>query len=287
LTGRVRGWPAGLAALIVLLALLLVGFIIGVLVQATGDGREQLLRSLAQVCAQFLLAGVVGFLVKEYVDDRRAQQERADAAQEEERRRQDALDTFRLDVLRRLVGTANAVRRAGIALDAERSAAAYVEQMRSLTDAYLDLRVLLHEVAGDTDLRNPVFPDWDKIKPHLFKMRDYLHECVGEFRDKNPRLQQLGTDRQSPAEPIRDVWAHISSFPRVSELLVEDPRPPGAAPTALWAGFFGPYEQAIPMIRRAILRGGTGDTGRPGVSAEVSTPAQPPHFGGAPGPQGA
>ena len=278
LTGRIRGWPAGLAALILVLGLVLVGFIIVVLAQASDNGREQLLRSLAEICAQFLLAGVIGFLIKEYIDDRRAQQQRVDAAREEERRRQDALDTFRLDVLRRLVGTANTVRRAGITLDAERSTEAYVEQMRSLTDAYLELRVLMHEVTGNTDLRNPVFPDWDRIKPHLFKMRDYLHKCVGEFRDKKPQLQRLGSDRQSPTEPVEGVWARISSFPRVNELLVEDPRPPGEPPTALWTEFFGPYEQAIPMIRQAILRGGTRDTARPTVLAGTALPDQPLDF---------
>jgi hypothetical protein len=261
LTGRVRGWPAGLAALIVLLVLLLVGFIVVALVQASDSGREQLLRSLAQVSAQFLLAGVVGFFIKEYLDDRR-----------EERRRQDALDRFRLDVLRRLVGTANTVRRAGITLDAERSAEAYVEQMRSLTDAYLNLRLLMHEVTGSTDLRNPIFPDWDEIKPHLHRMRDYLHACVREFRDKRAQLQPFGTGQQPPAEPVGDVWADISSFPRVTELLVEDPHPTGQPLTAIWIEFFGPYQEAIRLIRRAILRGGTGDTGHAGAA----TLDQPP-----------
>jgi hypothetical protein len=265
MTSRVRGWPASLAALIVFLALLLVGFVMFVGVQATGADREQLLQSLAKVCAQFLLAGIVGFLIKQYVDDRRAQQQQEDAEREEERRRQDALDMFRLEVLRRLVGAANRVRRAGIALDAARSVEAYVEQMHSLTDAYLDLRLLMHEVAGDTRLRNPVFPDWDRIRPHLHQMRDYLHDCVREFRKENADLQRLRTDQPLPAEAAGAIWARISSFPRVRELLVEDLRPRGEPPTALWAGFFSPYEEAIPIIRRAILRGGSGDAGHPGV----------------------
>ena len=102
--------------------------------QATSEGREELLRSLAQVGAQFLIVGLVGFFLKEYLDARREEQRRVDAEVGAERRRQDALDAFRLDVLRRVVGTANRVRRTAVVLDAERSAKAYAEQMRSLAD---------------------------------------------------------------------------------------------------------------------------------------------------------
>jgi hypothetical protein len=261
-------------AIPVVLAALIVGFVAFVLRQATSEGQEELLRSLAQVGAQFLLVGLVGFFIKEYLDDRREQQRRADAEQDAERRRQDALDAFRLDVLRHIVGTANQVRRAGVILDAEGSAEAYAEQMRLLADAYLDLRVVTHEVAGAADAPNPVFPDWPAISLHQYKMRDYLQACVREFREENARLQRLRADQ--PAESADEVWARISSLPRVRELLVEDPRPRGGPPTPLWSEFFSHYEQAMPMIRRAILRGEMGDVGRPGGSADPSTEDRPP-----------
>lgn len=302
MTSQRQRWPRRLVALLVLLGLLLLGIIFFMWFETTENGRDPLLRSLAQICGQFLLVGVIGLLIKEYLDDRRDQQRqeeddrrdqqrqeeadrrdqqrqqdaadeeerrRQDAALEMERRRQDALDIFRLDVVRRLVGTANRVRRAGIELDAGRSVEVYVKQMQSLTDAYLDLRLLMHEVEGATGLPNPVFPDWTKIEPNLGKMRSYLHKCVREFRDKNAELQRRLVDQQPPAEHTADIWAVISSFPRVSELLVDDLRPPGKLPPALWTDFFGPYEDAIPMIRRAILRGETEDRNQSDVAADV------------------
>jgi hypothetical protein len=290
MTSQEHRWPRRLVALIVLLGLLLLGIILFVWFKTTENGRDPLLRSLAQVCTQFLLAGVVGFLIKQYLDDRRDQQRqqdeedeeerrRQDAALDTERRRQDALDIFRLDVVRRLVGTANRVRRAGIELDAGRSQEAYVKQMQSLTDAYLDLRLLMHEVEGATGFPNPVFPDWIEIEPKLRKMRSYLHSCVQEFRDKNAELQRRSSPRHRRLARRRsrdgqsgDIWAVISSFPRVAELLVEDLRPPpGQPPPALWTKFFGPYEDAIPMIRRAILRGETVSRGPSDVAADTSS----------------
>jgi preprotein translocase subunit Sss1 len=252
-TGSRRQWRPVFVLLVSLLVLLIMAFITVVWRQATSEGREELLRSLAQVGAQFIVVGLVGFFVKEYVDSRREEQRRAEAELDADRRRQDALDAFRLDVLRRVVGIANKVRRASVVLDAERSAEAYAEQMRSLADSYLELRLVIHEVPGATVDPNPIFPDWPIIWHQLKKMRDYLHACVREFRQENPQLQRLEAGKNVDSRD--EIWQRISSLPRVSELLVEDPRPLDGAPTRLWSEFFGPYEDAMFFIRRAILRG--------------------------------
>jgi hypothetical protein len=198
-------------------------------VSQSAHGRDEVLQELPKATFTFLLVGVLGVFVKEFIDRRR-----------EEAARSEALNEFRREMTRRLVDATHRVRRVPILIEADKSARMYSEQMREVTDAYLELRAVRHEIDNLGALENAAFDDWPATRQSLQAIEAYLAALIDEYRASNTAVQ----DHQ-PA------WNAISELPRLRELL--DERPAAGADSPFYIGFIAPYAHALARMRAQML----------------------------------
>jgi hypothetical protein len=226
--------------------------------------QQKLLGELAKVLMQLAAVGVVGAVVKAFLDsaqDRRRRTDQlrdqardlAEATLDRERTRQAWLAEFRSDKLKRLIAATNKVRTARILIPAHGSARTYGEQMRELLDTALEIGLLVHETdALGPDQRNLAFTDWPSLSSRLRDMREYLEALQPEFQMHYERIAERQVVAEAAAADRPQLRAEIrrdiEQLPGIQGLLAERDA----------NGFYGlyhlRYRDAVELIVRDTAR---------------------------------
>ena len=230
----VRHRGAGL--LLSLLAFLSAGAILALAVIYVwifdGPKRDSFAVELGKTLLQIFTVAVIGTIIKLLLDDHQRRQREAHENRQRQLReatdarvraeqKEERLQEFRADKIRRLVGVTNVLRRAPVLIDAHRSAKTYNEQMREIVNAGLELRLIRHETDAIGALTNPAFPDWPKIRDDIRRMEDYVRGVVQDFRDSSKRLSELQRQPEENRKLQPEVWRQISAVDSVRDLLQE------------------------------------------------------------------
>jgi hypothetical protein len=164
---------------------------------------------------------VIGSIVKLLVDDHQRRLREANEKHAQDQLREERLQEFRLDKVRRLVGVTNILRRAPVLIDAHRSAKTYNETMHEIVDAGLELRLIRHETDAIGQDPNPAFPQWPTIRSEIHKMEDYVKWVVDDFRNHSKDLSELQRKAESDRKLQPKVWEQIGAIDSVRDLLQE------------------------------------------------------------------
>jgi hypothetical protein len=170
---------------------------------------------------QIFTIAVIGSIVKLLVDDHQRRLRETNEARVRAQQREQQLQEFRMDKVRRLVGVTNILRRAPILIDAHRSAKTYNEQMREVVNAGLELRLIRHETDAIGHDPNPAFPAWPDISGEFRKMEEYVAWIVKDFREHSKKLSELQRKAESDRALQPMVWDQIAAISSVRDLLQE------------------------------------------------------------------
>jgi hypothetical protein len=266
--------------LYIVLAILSVGALIGMaglyVFVFDATSRKSFEAELGKGLIYIFTVAVIGSIVKLLVDDHQRRLREANEARAQAKKREQRLQEFRMDKVRRLVGVTNILRRAPVLIDAHRSAETYNEQMRAIVDAGLELRLIRHETDAIGRDPNPAFPHWSYIEGEISKMETYMKWLVDDFRDLSKKLNPLQRKAESESELDREelqqeVWDIIGNSPSVRDLLQEvDAKSPA---TRYSREYLKAYENALhDMIQSSF------DVQRSERNGEKSMDTRPKHL---------
>ena len=211
--------------LYIVLSILTVGALIGMVslyvVIFDAASRKSFEVEIGKGLIYIFTVAVIGSIVKLLVDDHQRRLRQVDEKRAQAQQREQRLQEFRMDKVRRLVGVTNMLRRAPVLIDAHRSAKTYNEQMRAIVDGGLELRLIRHETDAIGRDPNPAFPQWPAISDEIRKMENYVAWVVNDFRENSKRLSELQRKAESDRSLQPNVWEQIGAIPSVSDLLHE------------------------------------------------------------------
>lgn len=226
--------------------------VFGIYLRTDTAHRTTLLIEIAKGLIQILGIGIIGALVKFLFDDYWDRRQRADKLKALEQQRNEALQEFRLDKIKRLVLVTNVLRRAPVLIDAHRSAKTYNQQMRALLDARLELRLLRHEINAAGPGVNPAFPRWPEIRDQLRKMEDYVAWLEKDFRKNSKGISELQLEAEKDRSRQGAVWERIRQLESVGDLLNEIDAQ--SKTTEYYQQYQLNYEATLDLMTRASLQ---------------------------------
>jgi hypothetical protein len=213
-----------------------------------------------------ITVAVIGSVVKLLVDDHQRRLRDLTEARVRAQEREQRLQEFRSDKVRRLVGVTNILRRAPTLIDAHRSAKTYNEQMREVVNAGLELRLIRHETDAIGN-PNPAFAAWDTIRGEIRKMEGYIKWLVDDFRAHSKALGELQSKAEADRQLQPMVWERIRALPSVSDLLYEIDTP--NAKTRYAGEYLKAYEAAMQMMIKSSVIGSTPDQTSGGTGGQA------------------
>jgi hypothetical protein len=170
-------------------------------------GRNTLLIEMGKGLIQLIAIGIIGAVVKFLFGSYQSKQQLAEQNRQQMRARNDAINDFRRDKIRRLVQVTNAIRRFPILLEAHRSAKTYNEQMRGLVDASLELQLIRHEIdAIGPGVENPAFPGWPSIRDAIRGMEQYFRGIQTDWGRHSKRVSELQREAEKERSRKSTVW---------------------------------------------------------------------------------
>jgi hypothetical protein len=200
--------------------------------------------------------------------ERDLEREQADHERDFERERADRNHEFRADKRARLVAVTNALRKAPIAIQGDRSVESWTEHMMNVIDAGFELRAVKHEIdASRTAPDSPFSADSvRRVLSLLESMQEYIDEFAGDYEQKR-RLEDL--QRSADAEEISpedrtqkksDLWAAISSLDGFSDMMSFFEGKKSARVSRRYSKYELNYQKAIEAITRESLAGSDRET---------------------------
>jgi hypothetical protein len=242
-------------------ALAAVGFAV-IMATSTTRQQEALWIELGKGLVQVLVIGVAASMLKLIADHHLETRKQDEKRAEDERRRQDERAEFRSAVHRRLVAATNAIRRAPILIEANRSVRTWSAEMLEIVDAGFELRLIRHEISSSRQAPDPPFNDEERdyIEERIGVMLNFVEAVAADFAAGKKELseQQLEAERPdlSPRERKERqaaVWEALSSRWPVRDLrgdaLGPDERPEGAS----WRQYRDAYEEIVDATVRTSL----------------------------------
>jgi hypothetical protein len=218
--------------------------------------QDKLRLEVGKGLIQLAVIGVLGTILKLVADGHQRRSERADSERDSSRETADRNHEFRADKRKRLVTVTNALRKAPIVIQAERSVESWTEQMLKVIDAGFELRAVKHEVDGSRTGTDPPFskPSVRIVLGLLESMQEYIDEFAGDYKHKG-RLDSL--ERSANAKRISakqrmqredDLWTAISSLDGFSDMMTYSEDRKSARLTRRYSKYELNYEKVIDVI---------------------------------------
>ena len=225
------------------------------------EGRADVLAHMAKLAFQLLAIVIAGALVKLAIDNSK-----------EYRERKQRLTDDQTSYTRRIIDVSHKLDIARLQILANRSVKTWSHEINHLVDAYVDLRDLQHDVLTTQRSPDPLFVDWDMIRPKLDVMVAYLGALIDEYSENKKKLSEQQREAEDTNHSPEDrqvrqqeVWQGLRGLARLGDLV-------GAHPTGGYADFRRSYRSALALMRANLggrrARRGTQDdaTSQPGIT---------------------